>query len=252
VPKLALIQALETRLINAWPAFEVEVAEGWILRFAEGYSKRANAATPLIPGAELDPALIEHMLMSFEERAVAPCFRLTGIEDRRCEDMLAAKGLVDFDPSLCLMAPLGLELDRDPAVIIRGAAKTAWITAAASAYGGEKANAERLGRIVRLIRQPAAFATLSLDSEDAAWGLAVAERGYVGLYDIVVSPDLRGIGLGRRVVASLMAWGCGEGAHTAYLQVREENEIARSLYVALGFGTAYRYTHRVMPGRSPA
>ena len=60
-----------------------------------------------------------------------------------------------------------------------------------------------------------------------AWGLGVVERGYVGLYDIVVAPDLRGIGLGRRVVTSLMAWGCREGAHSAYLQVREENEIAR-------------------------
>ena len=47
-----------------------------------------------------------------------------------------------------------------------------------------------------------------------------------------------------------MAWGRGQGAHTAYLQVREENEIARSLYEAFGFSIAYRYTHRVMPGRS--
>ena len=36
----------------------------------------------------------------------------------------------------------------------------------------------------------------------------------------------------RRVVASLMAWGCREGAHSAYLQVREENEIARALYLS--------------------
>jgi len=104
--------------------------------------------------------------------------------------------------------------------------------------------------IVARIRQKTAFATLSLDDRPVAWGLGVVERGYIGLYDIVVSPDLRGIGLGRRVVSSLMAWGSGQGAHTAYLQVREENEIARSLYEAFGFKTAYRYTHRVMPGRS--
>ncbi len=247
MPDIALIQALETRLINAWPSFEIEVAEGWILRFAEGYSKRANAATPLLPGAELDPALIDHMLRSFEERAVAPCFRLTGIESRRCEEVLAAKGLVDFDPSLCLVAPLGPELEIDGSIVIRAAAKPAWIEAAAASYGGDKANAERLGRIVRTIRQPAAFATLSLDGEDSAWGLAVAERGYVGLYDIVVAPNLRGLGLGRRLVASLMAWGREQGASTAYLQMRESNEVAAALYALLGFATAYRYTHRVLP-----
>ena len=37
-----------------------------------------------------------------------------------------------------------------------------------------------------------------------------------------------------------------EGAQTAYLQVREENEVARALYASLGFRDAYRYTHRVM------
>ena len=247
---IALIQALETRLINAWPSFEIEVAEGWILRFAEGYSKRANAASPLVPGAQVDPALIDHILRSFEERAVAPCFRLTGIEDRRAEEVLAARGLVDFDPSLCLIAPVGSELEIDPSMVIRPAPKPSWIAAAAASYGGEKANADRLGRIVRLIRQPAAFATLSLDGEDSAWGLAVAERGYVGLYDIVVAPNLRGLGLGRRLVVSLMAWGREQGASQAYLQMRESNEVAASLYASLGFTTAYRYTHRVLP--SPA
>ena len=52
------------------------------------------------------------------------------------------------------------------------------------------------------IRQKAAFATPHLDERQVAWGLGVAERGYVGLYDIVVAPDLRGIGLGRRIVTA--------------------------------------------------
>jgi ribosomal protein S18 acetylase RimI-like enzyme len=47
-----------------------------------------------------------------------------------------------------------------------------------------------------------------------------------------------------------MAWGRDEGAHSAYLQVREDNEVARALYESLGFESAYRYSHRVMPGRA--
>ena len=72
-----------------------------------------------------------------------------------------------------------------------------WVRAAASAYGGDKSDDSILIEIVSRIRQTKAFATLDLDDEPVAWGLGVAERGYVGLYDIVVSPDLRGIGLGR-------------------------------------------------------
>jgi GNAT superfamily N-acetyltransferase len=246
VAEIALVQALEQRLINAWPSFEVEMVEGWVLRFAEGYSKRANAATPLVPGARLDSALIEHIVGRFTQRGIAPCVRLTGIEDTRADEVLAEGGLVSFDPSLCLIASLSSEIAADGSVLIRPEPSLSWIEAAASAYGGDKVNAGRLGRIVRAIRHPAGFATLSMDGEAAAWGLAVAERGYVGLYDIVVAPSRRGLGLGRRLVASLMAWGRDQGAARAYLQMREANTVAASLYANLGFETAYRYTHRVL------
>jgi GNAT superfamily N-acetyltransferase len=243
----ARVAAMESRLVNAWPAFEVELAEGWLLRFAEGYSKRANAATPLLPDARLDPDLVRHMLDSFEARGIAPCFRLTGIEHPECDAVLADLGLSEFDPSLGMVADLPPEVEIDPSVRIERVAKRRWIADAAAAQASDRADPDRLGRIVRSIRQPAAFATLSIDGEDGAWGLAVAERGYVGLYDIVVGSALRGLGLGRRLVASLMAWGRGTGAATAYLQVREANAVATGLYASLGFSTAYRYTHRVLP-----
>ena len=51
----------------------------------------------------------------------------------------------------------------------------------------------------------------------------------------------------RTIVTELMAWGRAQGAARAYLQVREENEVARALYRSLGFSDAYRYTHRVRP-----
>ncbi|MDB5592248.1 MAG: hypothetical protein JWR86_2773 [Enterovirga sp.] len=245
MPDRDLVLALESRLVNAWPSFEVELAEGWLLRFAEGYSKRANAASPILPGARLDAGLIEAILASFAERGVAPCFRLTGIEDAGAEAALAAHGLVDYDPSLGMVAELGDELALDSSIRLEPAPKPAWVAAAADAYGGDKSNRDILGRIVRRIRQPAVFATLSLDEQDAAWGLAVTERGYVGLYDIVVAPDLRSLGLGRRLVTSLMAWGQRAGASRAYLQMREANAVADALYRSLGFTTAYRYTHRV-------
>ena len=72
-----------------------------------------------------------------------------------------------------------------------------------------------------------------------------------GLYDVVVAPELRGLGLARTVTTELMAWGREQGATKAYLQVREENEVARALYRSLGFTDAYRYTHRMAPAKPP-
>lgn len=247
----SLIIGLESRLLNAWPSFDYQAYDGWILRLADGYSKRANSATPFLPGASLDDELIDHMTARFVEANVRPTFRLNGLQGVDVDERLMLRGFKEIEPTHVLVAPINDgDCEPDPEVELQPQVSKRWVREAAASYGGDKADDETLLKIVSRIRQKAAFATLSLDEKPVAWGLGVVERGYVGLYDIVVAPELRGIGLGRRVVSSLMAWGCGEGAHSAYLQVREENEVARSLYGALGFETAYRYTHRVMPGHS--
>ncbi|MBF9232733.1 GNAT family N-acetyltransferase [Microvirga alba] len=245
-----LILGLESRLLNAWPSFDYQAYDGWILRLANGYSKRANSATPFLAGAALDEALLDYMIARFIEANVRPTFRLNGLEAPEVGGLLAERGFQDIEPTYVLAAPLDGDHDPDVEVLLEPEASKHWVRDAAQSYGGDKADDATLLAIVSRIRQKAAFATLRLDDRPVAWGLGVVERGYVGLYDIVVSPDLRGIGLGRRIVGSLMAWGRREGAHTAYLQVREENAIARSLYGTFGFRPAYRYTHRVMPPRS--
>ncbi|MDF2690032.1 MAG: hypothetical protein K0Q80_2998 [Microvirga sp.] len=223
----SLIIGLESRLVNAWPSFDYQIYDGWVLRLADGYSKRANSATPFRPGVSLDDELIDYMVARFVEANVRPTFRLNGVEASDVDDRLKQRGFKEIEATHVLTAPISSEdCERDPEVALDPQVSKRWVREAAGSYGGDKADDETLMRIVSRIRQKAAFATLSLDDRPVAWGLGVVERGYIGLYDIVVAPDLRGIGLGRRVVSSLIAWGCEQGAHTAY------------------------YTHRVMPGRS--
>lgn len=241
--QVSLVQILEERLANAWPALDVRLADGWMLRFADGYSKRANAASAIRPGATLDDALIDHVVAQYREAGLPAVFRLTGIESLEVDARLAARGFAEIEPSLGLVAaiepgPLDPDLHHAPA------ADRDWIAAAAEAYGGDKADAGKLGAIVARIRPPAAFATLGT-TDGTAWGLAVAERGYVGLYDLVVAPGARGRGLGRRLVRGLLAWGAAEGARHAYLQVRDTNAAAIALYRSMGFRDAYTYRHRV-------
>jgi N-acetylglutamate synthase len=247
---IALVLGLEGRLINAWPSFEYQAYDGWILRLAKGYSKRANSASPLMPGAALHDAIIDHMVAQFVEANVRPTFRLTGLQAPETDALLAGRGFTLVEPTVVLVKRIPPECTIDPSILIEPEVSRRWVRETTQSYGGEKSDDTVLIDIVSRIRQAAAFATLDLDDRHVAWGLGVMERGYVGLYDIVVAPDLRGIGLGRRLVTSLMAWGRGAGAHSAYLQVREDNEVARSLYGELGFEEAYRYTHRVMPGGS--
>lgn len=243
----ALIMGLESRLMNAWPSFDYQFYDGWVLRLAKGYSKRANSASAVMPDAMLDDTLIDTMIRHFLEANVRPTFRLTGLEAPDTHRILDARGFEDIESTFVLTAPIPEDSTLDAEVLIEPKVTRHWVQETAKSYGGDKADDRLLVEIVSRIRQKAAFATLHLDEKPIAWGLGVVERGYLGLYDIVVSPDLRGIGLGRRVVNSLMAWGRAQGVKTVYLQVREANEVARGLYRTLGFEQAYHYTYWVMP-----
>jgi ribosomal protein S18 acetylase RimI-like enzyme len=97
-----------------------------------------------------------------------------------------------------------------------------------------------------------AFATLRENDQTLALGLAVAERGYVGLFSIVTASQVRNRGLGRRLVSHLLAWGQQRGAQAGYLAVALDNTPAWRLYARFGFREAYRYWYRTRPWQEPA
>jgi GNAT superfamily N-acetyltransferase len=121
----------------------------------------------------------------------------------------------------------------------------AWHDGVAACHDLSEAHRGTRDRMLASLRVPSGFAVLREEDAPVAYGLAVAERGMVGLFDIVTVPGRRRHGYGRRVVAALLAWGRTQGATTAYLQVTTVNHPALALYAALGFREAYRYHYRV-------
>jgi ribosomal-protein-alanine N-acetyltransferase len=55
------------------------------------------------------------------------------------------------------------------------------------------------------------------------------------VHNVAVDPDLRGLGLGRRLVRLALAFGEKRGARLVFLEVRRSNEVALRLYTSLGF-----------------
>ena len=185
----SLILGLESRLLNAWPSFDYQAYDGWILRLANGYTKRANSATPLMPGAALDEALLDHMVAQFIAANLRPTFRLNGLQAPEADALLASRHFKEIEPTHVLAAPVAGDCETDPEVTISPKVSKQWVHEASEAYGGDKADEASLMGIVSRIRQKAAFATLNLDDRPVAWGLGVVERGYIGLYDIVQKLD---------------------------------------------------------------
>jgi N-acetylglutamate synthase len=244
---LALALECERRIVNAWPAVSTLVMGDWIIRFANGYSGRANAATPLKAGAELDEATLDLIAELYRSDGLPPCIRLTPLTGEATREAVLARGYRLKDASFGLIAPLEpLTPDFHPALLMETGPSAEWIAGVAARQSGNKTNAEHLAAIVRKVRLPAVFATFLLDGEPVAYGMSVAERGMAEIGLIVVDDAHRGRGLGRRLVEGLMSWARVQGCGQAYLQVDQTNAVAIALYGSLGFRRLYAYETRIL------
>jgi len=256
-PDLSAIRLLEERAFNAWPARQTVFHQGWVFRLAGGFTKRANSVNALEAGAPFT-GVREAAEALYARHRLRSVFRISPLAGADAEPALAAAGYTVFEPTWVMQAPLQapvqppvqsfLSSGRTPSqacVDLAEAPSAEWLDGFAEANGVAAVNHAIHHAMVQSIALPCAFATLRQGEHAVGFGLAVRERGAVGLFDIVVAPGHRGQGHGRALVQALMQWGRDGGAETAYLQVREENAVARGLYAALGFTDAYRYHYRV-------
>ena len=251
----ATIRLLEELSLNAWPALQTLCLDGWLLRFAGGYTRRANSVQPLYSALEAGNliARIEHcenLYASVRRQNVV--FKMTDAAlpddldtvlaqrgyNRDADTSVQTLDLQAFSPPILLEGQVAIELQ----------ASEEWLAAYIKMANVAVPHRPVLRQMLSNIVVPTtAFSSLRRNSEIAAVGMAVAEGGYVGLFDIITAPQWRGQGLGTQLVASLLTWGRDTGATCAYLQVMRNNPAALHLYAKLGFAEAYGYWYRVKP-----
>ncbi len=237
--------------------------DGWLLRFAQGFTKRANSVVPLYPSTGADPAAapeaadaplsltrkVRYCENLYAREGLKTIFRLTSIDDNVTLDgYLEARGYRAQDATEVLT--LALEQRPPGAPDFCLLPLESWLDAYAELSqlpGGNSGAAARAlhAAILRGIPLPAAYAVLGPPDAPLGCALAVLEQDLVGLFDVVTRPDARRAGHGTRLVSSLLAWGWDQGARRAYLQMVADNDPARALYRRLGFDTLYRYWYRI-------
>lgn len=243
------VAALEAAAFLSWPALEPEEdVRGWRLRFARGYTKRANSANSTAQAAALDAALLQALEQRFVQRGLAPVFRLVqGTVPAQAEAFLAGRGYRAVDPSRVLVRDL---CEDDVAQVAPGQAAGAadWLQTFVAVSGKPLQGQDTHLQMLQSIAAPCCWAHSPLpgQSASAACALGVLAQGQLGLFDIATRADLRRQGLAAALVQQVLGWGARQGARRAYLQVLGENTAALALYDKLGFRLAYRYAYWVV------
>lgn len=239
---------LEELALAAWPALMTIHHGGYVLRLAEGYTKRANSMNALYPPAgESEADLLARVAWAeavLAQHRQSSILRLSPLADPRLDALLAARGYAHADETIVMLAERFSGAD-DARVEVRPDVGRDWIEAYAATADLPPASTATLARMMALIAPRHATARVTADGRIVGFGLGVLDRGHIGAFEILTTPSHRRMGLGRAIMGALLGWGAREGATRAYLQVVAANTPAIALYRELGYREVYRYHYRI-------
>jgi len=239
---------IEEASLNAWPALKSLLYDGWLLRFANGYTKRANSVTPLCASELAAGTKVDVCEALYRGQGLPPIFRLpVCAEVQELDALLAERGYRQIDITSVQGRPLtgeDISMAAGVDVLVGEEGLSRWLDifhAINPARRDGQTHKAILGRVIGRICP----LVLRHRKEITACGLGILQGDLLGLFDIVTRESIRRRGYGRAVTEGLLAWGRGQGAAYAYLQVMVNNEPAQRLYAGLDFSEQYRYWYRV-------
>jgi len=242
-------EKLEVACSAAWPPLEQGLLGDWRLRWADGFTGRANSALAVgDPRMPVEDAL--NAVCDFAHaREITPAVQ--AVKGSPTEDAVIAAGWRENT---------GHAAGSEVAVLVKAAmngpfmAKTAmngpfiapeptpgwWEITAKS---GEPGAAERHV----LTTGDVGYGVVEVDGVTAA-AVRVAVVGEFGhISRLEVKPEYRRRGLAARLMAAAGEWSAGRGTTEEVLQVSVSNGPALALYGELGFTEHHRYRYWVPP-----
>jgi GNAT superfamily N-acetyltransferase len=251
-PRFSEIIALERVADRAWPAPVVQRLGAWLLRYAEGWTNRANSALPLgTADRPLDDA-VQECRRFYTDRGLPPKIAVPLPVRRDVSRHLEATGWVAQPRVLVQTAPLDalLHAEHDHSIELVDRPSPELLALVAARKQSPPAAAEHVLMGGSGTGAPAVRFAQARDGQGAvvagARGAVVDDWLHIGLVEVAAPARRRG--LARAITAALATWGVSHRATRALLQVEEHNGPAVRLYQSLGFATHHTYvTYRFSP-----
>ncbi|MFM7861028.1 MAG: GNAT family N-acetyltransferase [Candidatus Nanopelagicaceae bacterium] len=236
-PLSTRIYELERALNKTWRAKDETLMDGWILRADLGITKRANSALVLSHGfqneADLNDA-IDKTIGWYRERDLIPTLHIIPTLHQLLEEKLDLRGFSDSLDALVMVKdhkaiPVNFDYE------VSDSPSQAWLAAQ-----GDQEISELLQRT------PAKYLSINDGGKTVAVGRIGFADGWAVLSRIWVSNELRGMGLGRKILSALEA---EADLSKIALQVASNNEVAINLYESFGYQIHHNYRFKALPQR---
>ncbi|MED3687678.1 GNAT family N-acetyltransferase [Peribacillus butanolivorans] len=243
-----LIQKIEEISMNALPALQTQIYDGWILRFAAGYTKRANSINPIYFSHEDLQSKIENSEHMYLERNIKVVYKITPqASPSNLDSVLEKFGYsLEGTTSVQVLTLLETEAPSKSNFLIYNQLHENWFRNFCLLNHISDHDQTIFKKMLENIIPDRCFMLLTDDSGTVlACGLGVLEGEYLGVFNIVTQEKFRNQGYGAKLIKNLLHWGKENGAKNAYLQVILSNAPALNLYAKLGFEEKYKYWYRI-------
>lgn len=231
---------------NAHPSLLTQLYDGWVLRLANGYTKRANSVSPIYNSVLPPLEKIEQCEKIYFSQNTPIVFKLTHNFSDELDKILESRGYNIVEPTNVMTMSLSGFSYTSNDFIVNDYADEKWLNSYFT-FGKytDKIKMETAKKIIDSVQNIKLCGLIVKNGKSVACGECVIERGYVALLNIVVDEAQRGNGYGYEICASLLGEAVKHGAENAYLQVVQENVKAINLYTKLGYKNLYEYWYRV-------
>ncbi|MEA1855326.1 GNAT family N-acetyltransferase [Cytobacillus sp. FSL R5-0569] len=238
---------IEELSLNNWQPLSTLLYDGWVLRFSNGYTKRANSINPIHYSTYDLNQKIRECEKNYSNNELSTTFKITPfVKPENLDEILEEKAYSLIDcTSVQTMALNGIIEPTYHSVKLDRNINIEWLDNFCRLNNVEEKNKDTMVQMLSNITTQKCFISLYYKADVIACGLGVIERDYIGLYDIVTDIKYRNQGFGEQLILNLLKWGKENGAKYSYLAVLLNNKPALRLYSKIGYSEIYKYWYRV-------
>lgn len=238
------IRFFEEIAANSHVALNVVQYDGWLLRFANGHTSRANSISMIYPSFLPFEEKVSVCEEYYKKQGLPCLFKVTEVDSLQ-NDFLVSHGYEAVNSTYLMSLDLSnIKIDSkffESCKFFETPAEE-WLE---PYFIYEEINEEKyqntFRKMLAKVQSKTCYgAVLDGDKIVACASIAI-EHGYALLQNVVVSQNCRGKGFGKKLCKAMLVKAKEFGAKHAYLQVLQKNEVALNLYKNLGFCKEYEY-----------
>jgi len=266
------VRFLEEIGANGHVALNVMQYDGWLLRFSNGYTSRANSVCVLYPSTRPVEEKIAYCEKCYAEQGLPTIFKVTDL-DKEFSDLLVRRGYEIVTPTDVMeVVAWDADAENENAENAYAEKENAESENACNEHTGQVSDGlgetycvfsseptewlphyfafenvtdetkkKTFQKMLSRVMIDVSYGILYYEGEPVACASIAVEHGYALLHNVIVTSSMRGKGLGEKLCRAMITKAKEMGADHVFLQVVQSNQVAMNLYKKLGFQKDYTY-----------